>query len=81
MRIGEIQGVEINLNWDRYSSNRGEGEIVWFVKEHVRYVSLKKVLEGSKVGNILVKEGYSITDVDGFHAELRTLLEKAIKND
>lgn len=76
LRIGEIQGVVINTDESSGVSRMVFGDVVWFVKESVRNVSLGKLRDiDYKIGSALVKVGYSIKDVKGFNASLKHLFK------
>lgn len=69
MRLGEIQGVEIN--------DEGQLKSIWLVQEYVSSVSLKELKRRNfEIADILIEEGYKIENPKEFDVKLKSLLLK-----
>ena len=72
MRLGAIQGIEIN--------DEGKLETIWFVQEGIRNVAFKKLKQRNfKISDVLTKEGYQIKDPNQFDLDLKHLLQEMEK--
>ena len=72
MRLGAIQGIEIN--------DEGKLETIWFVQEGIRNVAFKKLKQRNfKISDVLTKEGYQIKDPNQFDLDLKHLLQEKEK--
>lgn len=75
MRLGEIQGIQINSEGhDVYDL-----ETIWFIQDRTVNITLKKLQRRNyKISDALIKVGFEIPNPEQFDLDLRILFEYII---